>query len=456
MRTRESGHAPGRTAGWLLLSLVLSAALPAALLVVLGRRSLDFSAVLVSILLGAVALDALLILVTGILSLRPVRLPPAPHHPYPPASASWAARLAAVDLSGIGVPLVPPTAQLAEDMQSNAMFLTTELAFKTSAGPVPRARRARDTRLCIWQSVPGSPAEMWRRWVAMDRADLAVSGFRRFGPRAMSLYRIGWLPAVVWLTPSVPAAAGYAIAQLDVLHHAHWSGALAQVIALLALYAVVPGVLRSVFAYLLADDELRHHRSWFLVYGLTWMTGLGAMRNSALRVVELRAALGPRAEREPPGTRDDHETIAPSAGVSRAETSEHVLGDVVTARAAEPKPALSPAAQSVVAAADRLPDVMATLLRELDAGAHECRRLAIRIKDLERAAGEPDDVLATARVYASNTIEPEDLRRLQETIAWLRAHPEDVRSLVALARRADALGRVVDGYARLQATVLPE
>lgn len=560
---------PGRTGGWLGLTVLLSAVLPAALLTILGRQGLDFSSALLFILLGVLAVDAALLLAMGLVALRAVHLPPAPRHHYPAASAvvlaergapaqalretvqallrtpylspvqivvasaseelasaaeysigaaeaserarivriedgtpsalfaaalaevsgsflgvfvpgqrpqrgvfaqawiwlshgceplqgavradnagaSWAAHLAAVDVVGIDFPI----AALPADHLTlgGGMFLTAERARTLIAEPAaPRVTGARDRRLQIEDSVPDTVGGMWRWWVARDTAALASPGRIRAGT-ILPFYRSIWRPLVVWLTPAVLATAGYRLAQLS----PHGGPSIVVPAALLLLlYVPVPALLRTLFAFLLADEELRRHRGWFIAYGIAWMLWLGAVRNSAVRLAQVRLALGRSVIGPGQVSAERREEIGvPQPGPAPVHEEGDAAEEPCTLPdSVSPAVVLSPAARRVLRMAGMLPYVVATMTQELDRGADECVRLRARVAELERTLAEQMAGAGELCIYGSNTIDANALARLQRTMSLLQEHPENVLALSGLAEQAADLASVVDSYSRLR------
>lgn len=147
---------------------------------------------------------------------------------------------------------------------------------------------------------------------------------------------------------------------------------------------------------------------------------------------------------------------ADSMAAEPATTVDLLSGPIFSVNSGEASPVSAgthhvPEAQRIADAAQRLPAIVETLVREVEQGREECRRLAARIEALECASNAAERGIAGARLYATNTIDPEGVRRLGSTLERLQAHPDHVLCLVSLSEQSSALVRVVEGYARLRA-----
>jgi hypothetical protein len=384
------------------------------------------------------------------------------------AGESWTSRLAAVDLAGIDAPLSPLDSSAAgAGGRHGSVFLTAPLASSIvdrAGGPDPAYRTARDRLLTVWQDVPVGMRGNWGHWVAQETAALASN--RALVIRGPGfLYRTVWRPALVWLTPAVFVAAGYRLAQAGPHPPPSVFG---PVVALLVLYTLVPGILRSAFAYALAEAGLRSHRSWFAFYALAWTCWLGAARNSAVRVAQTRLALGRRPRHTPMKPAVDADLSGRPCSVDIlpmpepepdqiAREAEALPQTPPLTTSADSQPAqLSPGAWRVVETASRLPEVIAIIVSAIDRVEEECKELQCRVRELERRAAEAEAIMSEIYRCGSNTIGLAALERLRRAVSDLDAHPEDVAVLAVLSQQAEPLARVVDSYAHLRGAALVE
>ena len=130
-----------------------------------------------------------------------------------------------------------------------------------------------------------------------------------------AVFLLGWTQAVPWITVQV----------LPILAFTAWRDGgfknfdlLIPLFVLLTAFTASVGIAQTVFAYLLSDQEIRRHRSWFVLYAVNSMLWFGEFKNIISRVAQLKELVGERQWRVTP-------RAAPADAPAAPDTTDGVL-----------------------------------------------------------------------------------------------------------------------------------
>lgn len=355
-------------------------------------------------------------------------------------------------------------------------------------GDATGIRVASDPRLVCWERGPSTFGGLWGTQVQSQMIDLrgrAMPGGRdRLESFALSI----WRPLAVWLRLLVPALVVYWIWQASSLP-SRWSIA---IVGMVILWVLETGLLPSVFAYRLAPTEMRRHRSWFLLHGLTSPVVLAPLLNTGVRTAHLWSVLGARtrvisapaeveqepfvSETGPPISANGWTDTAHPASLE--EAGEPVLVEALIA-APEPSvqgedqmtdqiqprrdegmsgPRAMPLSQGsnsnargqAVEAAERLAQMVRELVRELDERDAERQRLQRDIQSLEDRVNTTMPQQQALVEAVRSSVPADEIQTLHQLLNSLIENPNHIVILASLSQHAAALGQILDGYVRIQ------
>jgi cellulose synthase/poly-beta-1,6-N-acetylglucosamine synthase-like glycosyltransferase/CheY-like chemotaxis protein len=110
-------------------------------------------------------------------------------------------------------------------------------------------------------------------------------------------FLLGWAQVVPWVTIQVIPILGFTAWRDGGLGHLDW---LVPLFVLLSIFTLSVGGAQAIFAYVLGDPRIRHHRAWFVLYAIHSMLWFGELKNLIARVAQLKEVTGERHWRVTP------------------------------------------------------------------------------------------------------------------------------------------------------------
>jgi cellulose synthase/poly-beta-1,6-N-acetylglucosamine synthase-like glycosyltransferase/GGDEF domain-containing protein len=120
-----------------------------------------------------------------------------------------------------------------------------------------------------------------------------LSGRQKLG----AWFLLGWAQVVPWVTIQVIPILGFTAWRDGGLGHLDW---LVPLFVLLSIFTLSVGGAQAIFAYVLGDPRIRHHRAWFVLYAIHSMLWFGELKNLIARVAQLKEVIGERHWRVTP------------------------------------------------------------------------------------------------------------------------------------------------------------
>ncbi|HEY4849700.1 MAG TPA: glycosyltransferase [Streptosporangiaceae bacterium] len=120
-----------------------------------------------------------------------------------------------------------------------------------------------------------------------------LSGRQKLG----AWFLLGWAQVVPWVTIQVIPILGFTAWRDGGLGHLDW---LVPLFVLLSIFTLSVGGAQAIFAYVLGDPRIRHHRAWFVLYAIHSMLWFGELKNLIARVAQLKEVTGERHWRVTP------------------------------------------------------------------------------------------------------------------------------------------------------------
>src|ERR1700730_7027184 len=137
-------------------------------------------------------------------------------------------------------------------------------------------------------------------WTQTARRHLrpALTSDRLSGRQKLGAWFLrGWAQVVPWVTIQVIPILGFTAWRDGGLGHLDWLGPL---FVLLSIFTWSVGGAQAIFAYVLGDPRIRHHRAWFVLYAIHSMLWFGELKNLIARVAQLKEVTGERHWRVTP------------------------------------------------------------------------------------------------------------------------------------------------------------
>ena len=124
-------------------------------------------------------------------------------------------------------------------------------------------------------------------------------------------FLLGWAQLIPWITIQVFPILAFVAWRDGGLGKLDW---LVPLFVLLSLFTFSVGAAQAVFAYVLGDESIRRHRSWFLLYGIHSILWYGEFKNVIARVAQLKELIGERQWRVTPRSVPGPAQLAAAAG----------------------------------------------------------------------------------------------------------------------------------------------
>lgn len=112
-------------------------------------------------------------------------------------------------------------------------------------------------------------------------------------------FLLGWAQIVPWVTIQVLPILAFVAWRDGGFGHLDW---LVPLFVMLSIFTFSVGFAQALFAYMLGDERVRRHRSWFVLYALHSMLWFGEFKNLIARVAQLKELIGERQWRVTPRT----------------------------------------------------------------------------------------------------------------------------------------------------------